>query len=123
MADIRDITPKEREQLSFIRAYPGLALGKGAGLAEFEALTFGYTAALTNTDMRESHVFLPDGLNGYVTERFLGKEGLKQPIGLFNVIRMQEKDERRALALFFELLDEYLVFLGYEPLPKYKSLF
>lgn len=123
MAEIRDITPKERELLSFIRAYPGMALGKGAGLAEFEALTFGYTTALSNTDMRESHVFLPDGLNEYVTEKLLGKKGLQQPIGLFNVIRMPEKDERRALALFFELLDEYLAFLGYEPLPKYKSLF
>ena len=123
MAEIRDITPKERELLSFIRAYPGMALGKGAGLAEFEALTFGYTTALSNTDMRENHVFLPDGLNGYVTEKLLGRKGLKQPIGLFNVIRMQEKDERKAVAVFFEFLDEYLVYLGYEPLPKYKSLF
>lgn len=123
MASIKDITPKERELLSFIKKYPGMPLGQGAGLAGFEALTFGYTAALSNADAKDRLVFLPDGLNGYVTERYLGKKGLKQPHGLFNVIRMQEKDDRKALALFFELLDEYLVSLGYEPLPEYKSIF
>ena len=123
MADIRDITPKERELLSFIRSCPGLALGKGADLAGMEALVFGYTAALRNADANDSNVLVPDGLNDYLTKKYLGKSALKQPIGLFNVIRMQEKDERKALALFFELLDEYLVSLGFEPLPIYKKLF
>lgn len=118
-----DITPKERELLSFIRKYPGMPLGQGAGLAEFEALTFGYTAAITNTDAKGRTVFLPDGLNDYAAGRYLGKTAARQPVGLFNIIRMQEKDERKALALFFDLLDEYLVHLGYEPIAEYRSLF
>ncbi len=109
--------------LSFVRSCPGLALGKGADLAGMEALVFGYTTALRNADAHDSHVLLPDGLNGYITEKYLGKSGLKQPIGLFNVIRIREKDEHKALVLFFELLDEYLVTLGFEPLPIYKKLF
>ena len=120
---IKDITPKERELLSFIRAYPGMPLGKGAGMAEFEALVFGYTTAISNAGAKDSLVFLPDGLNDYISKKLLGAKMAKQPIGLFNAIRTQEKDEQKALTLFFELLDEYLVSLEYEPLPKYKSLF
>ncbi len=123
MSKIKDITPKERELLSFIKKYPGMALGKATGLEGFEALTFGYTAALGNADAKDRCIFLPSGLNEYVTAKFLGKKGLAQPHGLFNVIRMQEKDDHKALLLFFVLLDEYLLSLGYEPLPEYKSIF
>ena len=120
---IKDITPKERELLSFIRKYPGMPLGQGAGLAELEALAFGYSAALTNTGTQSTFVFLPDGFNEHIANKYLDKAVAKQPIGLFNMIRMQEKDNRKALTLFFSLLDEYLVHLGYEPIPEYKSLF
>lgn len=118
-----DITPKERELLSFIRKYPGMPLGQGAGLAEFEAMIFGYSAALTNTNAQSNNVLLPDGFNEFVAKKYLGKSCAQQPVGLFNIIRMQEKDNRKALSLFFSLLDEYLVHLGYEPVPEYKALF
>ena len=123
MAEIRDITSKERELLSFIRKYPGMALGQGAGLSALEAMTFGYSAALTNTGAKDAHVFLPDGFNDYAAQKFLSKETAQQPVGLFNIIRMQEKDDRKALSLFFTLLDEYLAHLGYQPVPEYKALF
>lgn len=122
MSKIKDITPKERELLSFIKSYPGMAMGRSAGISGFEALTFGYTAALTNTDSKDKAVFLPDGLNEYVAKKFLGSKGAKQPHGLFNVVRMEEKDELKALALFFSLLDEYLTSLGFEPVPEYKKI-
>lgn len=123
MSKIKDITQKERELLSFMKKYPGMSLGKSADLSGLEALTFGYTAALSNAGAKDRLVFFPSGLNEYVAEKFLGKKGLNQPHGLFNIIRMQEKDERKALALFFVLLDEYLISLGYEPIPEYKSIF
>ena len=118
MAEIRDITPQEREIYGFVKSFPGLALGHSVGLSSLEAMSFGYISALSNTGAKDERVFIPEGFVDYVITKLHGKQAAKEGVGIFNAIRMVEKDEKKGLSLFVQLLDEYLIQLGYEPIPE-----
>ena len=62
---------------------------------------------------REAPVMLPDGFDEFVQAHYQQRSTNL----CFHVIRRMEEDEKTAFYKFFELLDEYLVSLGYEPLP------
>ena len=118
-----DITPKEREVYALIKNYPGLPLGQNYGLSALEAMSFGYIAALTNAGAKDSNVFIPDGFVDYVIIKLHGKQALRETRGAFNAIRMVEEDDKKGLKMFIDLLDEYLVSLGYEPILESKIKF
>lgn len=119
----KDITPQEREIYSYVKSFPGLALGCSVGLSSLEAMSFGYITALSNTGAKAERVFVPEGFVDYVIAKLHGKKALKEPHGIFNAIRLVEKDEKKGLSMYIQLLDEYLVQLGYEPIPESKLKF
>lgn len=114
----KDITPKEREIFAFVKNFPGLALGQNVGLSSLEAMVFGYVTALSNAGARDSNVFIPEGFNEYVIVKLHGKQALREVRGIFNAIRAVENDDKKGLDMFVQLLDEYLVSYGYEPIPE-----
>lgn len=113
---MKDITPKEREVYALVKNYPGLALGQNYGLSALEAMSFGYISALTNAGAKDTHVFIPEGFIDYVIIKLHGKQACREVRGVFNAIRMVEEDDKKGLNMFVELLDEYLVSKGYEPI-------
>lgn len=111
---VLDITKDERMFLSGLKRRPGMYLGKTTltGLAGF---VHGYKAAMMMTKPYSERVILPDGLNGYAAMKYIGHT--RTVLNCFSLILEKEPDEKRAFYVFWNLLDEYLVTLGYEPIP------
>lgn len=110
---IQDITPHERKMLSQIKWKPGLCLGE-VSLRNFEQMTNGYAYAMQVVGASEKHIILPDGLNEF-TASYLNQE--QSTYNCFGLIMKREPDDAKALNLFFEILDFYLISLGYSPIP------
>lgn len=110
----RDYTPEEREFLTIFRKRPGMYLGTDGILSDFVHFMHGWQAAgyFSSQDIK----LIPDGFQEFVAMRYLGKE--MTPMGWYSLILEKEPDERRAFQIFWELLDKYLVSLGYEPIPE-----
>lgn len=114
---IKDITPTERNILSQLRWRPALFLGIKS-LRNFEHMTNGYAYAMNITGEGRNHIILPDGLNEY-TARCLNVSQNVQ--NAFSLIAQREPDDEKALDLFFDILDSYLLFLGYAPIPDWNE--
>lgn len=109
-----DITKDERMLLSGLKRRPGLYIGKTT-LTGFVGFVHGYKNALMMTKLYSERVILPDGLNDYAAMKYLGHTETSK--GWFTLILENEPDEKKAFDLFWEVLDEYLVSLGYAPIP------
>lgn len=114
----RNITSDERILLSSLKRRPGMYLGKTA-LTNFAIWTFGYEEALKITGLYSERVILPDGFQDYAAMKYLGYT--KTPMGWSSLILEKEPDEKKAFDVFWELLDEYLVSQGYEPIPLFED--
>ncbi len=114
-----DITKDERMLLSGLKRRPGLYIGKTT-LTGFVGFVHGYKNALMMTKLYSERVILPDGLNDYAAMKYLGHA--KTSKGWFTLILENEPDEKKAFDVFWELLDEYLVSLGYEPIPLFEDI-
>ncbi|MBQ9947770.1 MAG: hypothetical protein IJO91_05215 [Oscillospiraceae bacterium] len=114
-----DIPTAERRLLSSLRKRPAMYLGKKS-LTRFEAWYHGYEAAIVTAGLSYyEHNILPDGkmsIHDYAAEKYLGK-GKESTCGWINCIRTFEPDDTKALDVCFEFLDEYLIHLGFEPVP------
>lgn len=110
-----DYTPEEREFLTRFRKRPGLYMGTDGVLSGFRYFYDGWE---TGIGMQEYQVrkLVPDGFQDFVAMRYLGKTWT--PYGWNNLILQSEPDERKAFQIFWELLNEYLVSIGYEPIPE-----
>ena len=116
---VLDITKDERMFLCGLKRRPGLYLGKTT-LTGFVGFVHGYKAALIMTKLYSERVILPDGLNDYAAMKYLGHT--RTALNCFHLILEKEPNETKALDIFWELLDEYLVGLGYEPIPDWDSI-
>lgn len=116
---VRDITKDERMLLSGLKRRPGLYLGKTT-LTGFVGFVLGYKNALMTTKLYSERVILPDGLNDYAAMKYLGHT--RTALNCFHIILEKETDEEKAFDLFWKLLDEYLISLGYEPIPDCDSI-
>lgn len=116
---VLDITKDERMLLSRLKNRPGAFLGR-IELTRFVNLVGGYKAALNITKLYSERVILPDGLHDYAAMKYLGHTETSK--GWFTLILEKEPDEKKAFDMFCELLDEYLVSLGYEPIPDWGSI-
>ena len=114
----RDISPCERELLSSLKKRPGAYLGK-VELSRFVHWEHGYNCAIQHADLSE-HIILPDGFHEYAAMKYLGDTQTAK--GWFRLILEAEPDEEKACWIFFEMLDEYLVSLGYEPIPDFEKI-
>lgn len=111
--DIIDISPAERIILSKLKFRPALILGK-TSLTNFWHWSNGYDFAMKISKNSQTHNLLPNGLNEFTAEY------LKTELSArccFSLILEREHDETKALYLFFEILDKYLLYLNYEPIP------
>lgn len=115
---IEDITLEERELLSKLKKRPGMYLGSPK-LTDFVHWYQGYEAALITLKLHHKHRILPENFGWYVTEKYLGHR--ETAMGWWMFILQENADEKEALKIFFDLLDEYLVYLGYEKIPEYIS--
>ena len=112
---IEDISPYEREFLSCIKSRPALYLGK-TSLTNLKHYLNGYRNAMKVLKCNKQHNILPDGLNEFVALKYTGKTDVSY-YDWCGFIILYEKDEEAAFWKFFDLLDEYLVALGFEALP------
>lgn len=113
-----DISPCERELLSHLKKRPGAYLGR-VELSRFVHWVHGYDCAVSAANLSE-HNILPEGLQEFVAMKYLGETQTAK--GWFELIFETEPDEEKALKLFFDLLDEYLVSLGYAPIPDWDDI-
>ena len=113
-SEIADITADERHFLSCLKRRPPMYLGK-TGLTNFQMYVYGYRDAMKILKEDKQHNILPDGMNDFVALKYLGHT--QTSYDCFSLILLDEKDEEKAFYTFFDLLDEYLISLGYEPIP------
>lgn len=116
---VLDITKDERMLISRLKNRPGMYLGR-IELTRFINWVVGYACALTTTRLYSERVLLPDGLNDYAAMKYLGHT--RTSLNCFHIILEKEPDEEKAFDLFWELLDEYLISLGYEPIPDWVNI-
>ncbi|MBQ8176516.1 MAG: hypothetical protein IJ035_05710 [Oscillospiraceae bacterium] len=114
----RDISPCERELLSHLKGRPGAYFGK-TELSRFVHWVHGYDCAVMTANLSE-HNILPDGLQEFAAIKYLGKTQTAK--GWFTLILEAEPDEEKAFWIFFEILDEYLLSLDYEPIPNWEEI-
>ncbi|MCH5348585.1 MAG: hypothetical protein J1E40_04615 [Oscillospiraceae bacterium] len=117
--EIKDITEYERWLLASLKKRPGMYLGK-TSLTNFVNWSNGYGIAMSITNNDPEHNILPDGLHDYAAMKYLGHT--ETSYGWFSLILQKEPDEEKAFYIFFEMLDEYLVSLGYEPIPEWEDI-
>ena len=116
---VLDITRDERMFLSSLKRRPGMYLGKTT-LTGFAGFVHGYKAALMMTKLYSERVILPDGLNDYAAMKYLGHT--RTVLDCFSLILEKEPGEKKAFYVFWDLLDEYLISLGYEPIPLFDDI-
>lgn len=107
----RDISAEEREFLKYIKIRPQMYFGEFSIQKAFSFFT-GYRCALYNLKLADSHCILPQEFHAYVAMKY----GESPSKGWCGIILEQEPEENKALWLFFDLLDEFLVHNGFEPI-------
>lgn len=114
----KDYTPEIREFLTRFRARAGMYLGNEITLSNFVTFMHGYDANSLLHGKNET--LLSTEFKEFVTMKYIGKT--ETAMGWFSLILEEEPDEYNAFLQFWELLDEYLISLNYEPIPKPEEL-
>ena len=113
----RDISPDVREFLRLLKSRPGMYLGKESLNALWHFLN-GIIFYKDAFDKGSDRVIIPDGFTDFV-EKYYGEHWT---FNHFHYVLHFENDDKKALFKWFELLDEYLISLGYEPLGKREDI-
>lgn len=116
--NISDITEDERYILASLKRRWGLYISKNT-LTAFADWVSGYAGALTMTKLYTERIILPYGLHEYAALKYLGNTETVE--AWQTLILKNEPDEKKALEIFWEILDEYLLSLGYKPLPSWEE--
>ena len=110
----RDISPEMREFYKWLRGRPGMYIGSN-NIRDLNVFMQGMrSCATTFIKENEKPVFIPEGFTEYV-EAYYGEH---MSLNSFSFVEILEKDSKNAIAKWFELLDSYLISLGYDPIPK-----
>lgn len=114
----KDISPDVRELLKKHKSKPAVFLGN-ENISKFAVFIDGMNMYRLFFDKDSERVFIPEGFNEYAASRY----GICQtPLNSFGLVQKDESDESAALFKWFDLLDEYLISLGYEPLGKREDI-
>lgn len=105
---IKDITQEERDFLLHFRARPGMYIGNNSINSAYTFL-LGYKMALFNTK-QTNKLIIPNEFTEYTALKY----GKPSPMGWCRIILEQVNDEEKALWLFFDLLDEFLLVNGFQ---------
>ena len=107
-----DITREERELLTHMRGRPGMYLGTES-LYALHLFVLGYEAAAMLNHL-EVHL-IPEGFQEYVEEYYFIRNGCSMHWS--TLILQHQPDDRKALELFWELLNSYLESVNCEAIP------
>lgn len=110
---VEDITPYEREFLGRVRAKPGLYLGD-CSLKSLDNLISGYSFAMWALGLEKQHNMWLQRIDEFTAEHFETSLEYYNAVGM---ILQNYPDDGTALKAFFEILDAYLLSLGYAPIP------
>ncbi len=105
-----DIAPLERKILSCIKKRPGMYFGS-CDLMALGHFMAAYETAAAAFD-KSNHDMTPPGIDEFTASYYRDSSSRN----CFSMITYHEPDKETAFYKFFELLDDYLVRLGYEPL-------
>ncbi len=110
--EVQDITPFERDFLGRLRARPPLYLGNRS-LERLSHFIDGYIFALWAHGLKSNHTVWLSDMNEFTANHF---EILLQYHDTIGMILQHYPDDGTALNAFFEILDAYLLSLGYAPI-------
>lgn len=111
-----DISPEMRDFYKWLRGRPGMWIGSNK-IHDLNVFMSGMkSSAYLFLKGDEEPVLIPEGFNEYV-EAYYGEH---MSFNSFSFIEHFEKEPEKCIAKWFELLDSYLVSLGYEPIPEIK---
>lgn len=110
----KDISPEVRRFLSAFRARPGMYTGHDGMITELNLFICGMSAYPLVFGNGGADI-IPRELH-YFTAEYYGERSAS--MGWRDIILAHELDERSAFAKFWDILDEYLISGGYEPLEK-----
>ena len=113
----RDISPDVREFYKLLKARPGAFIGSESLNALWHFIN-GITYCNDILDKNTQRVIVPDGFTKFV-EKYYGEH---YTFNHFHYVLHYEKDDKKALYKWFELFDEYLAALGYEPIGKREDI-
>lgn len=113
-----DISPAERRLLSALKKRPEMYL-RTKCLTNFSAWLCGYQSAIRAKGLPwKEDCIVPDGdisIHDFAAEKLGGDK--QSTCGWISYILAYEPDDKKAFDVCFELLDKYLMFLGFEPIP------
>jgi GNAT superfamily N-acetyltransferase len=101
----KDITREERELLTNLRGRPGMYLGSES-LYALHLFLEGYRIAAMRHDLHDVQI-IPEEFQAFVEDYYFVRRGT--PMSWCTLIMQHQPDERKALDVFWELLNEYLV--------------
>ena len=112
---IKDITQEERHFLLYFRSRPAMYIGNNSINRAFTFL-LGYKAALYNTNQTDK-LIIPDEFTDYVALKYNESASM----GWCRILLEQVNDEEKALWLFFDSLDDFLVINNFKPIGETSS--
>ena len=113
----KDISPEIREFFEKLKLRPGMYFGSQT-IYHLRNYIWGMQNALSLFYKQdEIPVVIPEDFKDFIDERYNDEENRGGPMDSFyKVLELEGFNEETALFRWFEILDEYLVSLGYEPI-------
>lgn len=109
-----DISPKMREFYKWLRGRPGMFIGSN-DIHDLNVFMQGMkSCASAFFDEKEKPVLIPEGFTKYVEDYY----GEHMSFNSFSFVEHLDNETNNGIAKWFELLDSYLISLGYEPIPE-----
>ena len=109
----KDITREERELLTNLRARPGAYLGTES-LYALHLFLMGYHVAAMRHELHDVQI-IPEEFQDFVEKYYFIRNGTQMHWS--TLILRHQPDDRKALEVFWELLNEYLVSIDCEEIP------
>ncbi len=116
-AEKRDLTEQERAFLSTIKKRPGMYAGKN-GFTYLAVFLRGFRCGMEHSGHGGEFLLVPRAFDAYVRTKFPNADGAD----FADVIHAVQPDDERAMALFWELYEQYLESCGYEKIPEWQPL-
>ena len=109
-----DISPEMREFYKGLKGRPGMYIGSN-DIHDLNVFMQGMNICVNKFfDENEKPVLIPEGFTEYVEDYY----GEHMTFNSFSFVEHLESEPDKGIAKWFELLDSYLISLGYEPLPE-----
>lgn len=116
----KDISKEARYFYKWCRSRPGIFLGSNSirFLMHFiDGWILGQCKLVDDKMVRseDAPVIIPDGFYEYI-DKYYGKNLSRNAFNTFSYVEYVEDDKENAIFKWFDLLEDYLVSLGYDPI-------